>query len=108
MRYPGHPDGLRITVGTDAEIDRLLGELADVSLSTARPRPSALTATRRRPWDRSTTSRVPAVAATAEIVRKTGRPTSASRLDLDGTGRSEVATGVGFLDHMLELFARHR
>jgi imidazoleglycerol-phosphate dehydratase len=29
------------------------------------------------------------------------------RLALDGTGRAEVATGVGFLDHMLTLFARH-
>ena len=28
-------------------------------------------------------------------------------LDLDGTGVSEISTGVGFLDHMLELFARH-
>ena len=27
MRYPGLPDGLRITVGTDAEIDRLLEAL---------------------------------------------------------------------------------
>jgi histidinol-phosphate aminotransferase len=27
MRYPGHPDGLRITVGTDAEIDQLLDAL---------------------------------------------------------------------------------
>jgi hypothetical protein len=26
---------------------------------------------------------------------------------LDGTGRAGIATGVGFLDHMLELFARH-
>ena len=26
---------------------------------------------------------------------------------LDGTGKAEIATGVGFLDHMLELFARH-
>ena len=29
------------------------------------------------------------------------------RLDLDGQGQAEVATGIGFLDHMLELFARH-
>ena len=29
------------------------------------------------------------------------------KLDLDGQGRAEVATGIGFLDHMLELFARH-
>ena len=28
-------------------------------------------------------------------------------LDLDGTGRYEVDTGCGFLNHMLELFARH-
>lgn len=28
-------------------------------------------------------------------------------LNLDGTGRGELATGCGFLDHMLELFARH-
>ena len=28
-------------------------------------------------------------------------------LDLDGSGVSEISTGVGFLDHMLELFARH-
>ncbi|MDT5295872.1 MAG: imidazoleglycerol-phosphate dehydratase [Acidobacteriota bacterium] len=29
------------------------------------------------------------------------------RLALDGTGQSQVSTGVAFLDHMLELFARH-
>src|SRR5205085_835353 len=29
------------------------------------------------------------------------------RLDLDGAGRSAVQSGVGFLDHMLELFAKH-
>jgi imidazoleglycerol-phosphate dehydratase len=28
-------------------------------------------------------------------------------LNLDGTGVSQIATGIGFLDHMLELFARH-
>ena len=28
-------------------------------------------------------------------------------LDLDGTGRYEIDTGCGFLNHMLELFARH-
>ncbi|WP_406697090.1 imidazoleglycerol-phosphate dehydratase HisB [Singulisphaera sp. Ch08] len=44
---------------------------------------------------------------TAEIVRKTRETDIRLTLDLDGTGRSEVATGVGFLDHMLELFARH-
>ena len=44
---------------------------------------------------------------TAEIVRKTRETDIRLALDLDGQGRSEVKTGVGFLDHMLELFARH-
>jgi len=44
---------------------------------------------------------------TAEIVRKTRETDIRLGLDLDGSGRSEVASGVGFLDHMLELFARH-
>lgn len=43
----------------------------------------------------------------AEIVRTTRETDIRLRLDLDGQGRAEVATGVGFLDHMLELFARH-
>lgn len=44
---------------------------------------------------------------TAEIVRKTNETDIRLSLDLDGRGSSEVSTGVGFLDHMLELFARH-
>ena len=43
----------------------------------------------------------------AEIVRKTRETDIRLTLDLDGQGRSDVKTGVGFLDHMLELFARH-
>ena len=44
---------------------------------------------------------------TARIERKTTETTIQLELALDGTGRSQVATGVGFLDHMLELLARH-
>ena len=44
---------------------------------------------------------------TAEIIRKTGETDIELRLDLDGTGKSEIKTGVGFLDHMLTLFAKH-
>jgi imidazoleglycerol-phosphate dehydratase len=44
---------------------------------------------------------------TAEIIRKTRETDIRLTLDLDGRGRAEVATGVGFLDHMLELYARH-
>ena len=43
----------------------------------------------------------------AEIVRKTRETDIRLTLDLDGQGRAEVKTGIGFLDHMLELFARH-
>ena len=46
-------------------------------------------------------------ARTTEIVRKTGETDIRLTLDLDGSGRSEAQTGVGFLDHMLDLFARH-
>ena len=43
----------------------------------------------------------------AEVTRKTKETQIRVRLDLDGTGQSTVATGVGFFDHMLESFARH-
>lgn len=43
----------------------------------------------------------------AEKSRKTKETEVAVRLNLDGSGKANVATGVGFLDHMLELFARH-
>ncbi len=43
----------------------------------------------------------------AEIVRKTRETDIRLTLDLDGQGRADVRTGIGFLDHMLELFARH-
>lgn len=44
---------------------------------------------------------------TAEINRKTNETDIKLKLNLDGTGKSEIATGCGFLDHMLTLFARH-
>ena len=43
----------------------------------------------------------------AEIVRNTAETQITLTLDLDGTGKSEIRTGVGFLDHMLTLFAKH-
>jgi imidazoleglycerol-phosphate dehydratase len=43
----------------------------------------------------------------AEITRKTRETDIRLRLNLDGHGVAEIATGIGFLDHMLELFARH-
>ncbi len=44
---------------------------------------------------------------TATIARKTGETDVALTLALDGTGAGARATGVGFLDHMLDLLARH-
>lgn len=44
---------------------------------------------------------------TAEIVRNTKETQIKIRLDLDGTGKADIHTGVGFFDHMLEGFARH-
>jgi imidazoleglycerol-phosphate dehydratase len=43
----------------------------------------------------------------AEVKRTTTETDISLVLDLDGTGKAEVATGIGFLDHMLELFAHH-
>jgi len=43
----------------------------------------------------------------AEINRKTNETDIRLSLNLDGTGKSEIDSGVGFLDHMLTLFARH-
>ena len=43
----------------------------------------------------------------AEVSRKTGETDIRIRLELDGTGKNTIDTGVGFLDHMLTLFARH-
>ena len=43
----------------------------------------------------------------SEIIRKTAETDISLSLCLDGTGKSTVNTGVGFLDHMLTLFAKH-
>ena len=44
---------------------------------------------------------------TARIERKTAETDIQLELNLDGTGKADVATGVGFFDHMLNLFAKH-
>ncbi len=43
----------------------------------------------------------------AIITRKTNETDVELRLNLDGSGQAAVDTGIGFFDHMLELFARH-
>ncbi len=43
----------------------------------------------------------------ASVSRRTAETDVAVSIALDGAGKAEISTGVGFLDHMLELFARH-
>lgn len=43
----------------------------------------------------------------AELSRKTNETDIAVAIDLDGEGRFEIATGIGFFDHMLEQLSRH-
>ncbi len=44
---------------------------------------------------------------TAEINRNTNETKIQLKLNIDGTGKSEISSGCGFLDHMLTLFAKH-
>ena len=42
-----------------------------------------------------------------EITRKTAETKISLKLNIDGTGKSNINTGIGFLDHMLVLFSSH-
>ncbi|MEX1287942.1 MAG: imidazoleglycerol-phosphate dehydratase, partial [Acidimicrobiia bacterium] len=44
---------------------------------------------------------------TATVTRQTAETDVTITVDLDGTGRSEVSTGVPFFDHLLESFSKH-
>jgi imidazoleglycerol-phosphate dehydratase len=50
---------------------------------------------------------IPAAPRRAQITRETTETVIRATIDLDGSGRAEIATGIGFLDHMLTALARH-
>jgi imidazoleglycerol-phosphate dehydratase len=43
----------------------------------------------------------------ASVERRTGETKISVAIDLDGTGKADIAPGIGFFDHMLHLLARH-
>src|SRR3972149_4416991 len=55
----------------------------------------------------SSPARRPTLMRQAKIARKTKETQISASIDLDGTGTYDIATGIGFLDHMLEQLARH-
>lgn len=44
---------------------------------------------------------------TAKVIRKTGETDITVEINLDGSGKADIHTGIGFFDHMLNAFARH-
>ncbi len=46
-------------------------------------------------------------ARTAQVTRKTAETNIRVSLNLDGSGQAQLASGIGFLDHMLDQIARH-
>lgn len=57
--------------------------------------------------DGQTIDQAAAAPRRASVTRQTKETRIAVEIDLDGTGRYDIATGIGFLDHMLEQLARH-
>ncbi len=94
------PDGwLRVSIGTGPEMTMFKRALTEVL---------ALSDTDVTPVDWSRDGSEHGMSArTARVERETSESKVLVEVDLDGTGRHDVSTGVGFYDHMLTAFARH-
>ena len=103
--YDPHLKGyLRFTIGSGAQTRRLLEGLERHERIDRDPEWGKSLAELRLPTpDRMVCMK----ARQASIHRKTAETDIRVRLNLDGRGRYKVSTGIRFLDHMLELFARH-
>jgi histidinol-phosphate aminotransferase len=93
---PALEDAVRITVGRPEQHDVLLAALRPI-LSGESPDPDLL----------SRVSNLQPDGRRASVERRTRETEVAGTLGLDGTGRYEIDTGLGFLDHMLAQIAAH-
>jgi histidinol-phosphate aminotransferase len=98
---PDLADAVRISVGRPDQNDALLAALHSIlGVQSRRARPPCLPS-------QSPTSNLQSTPRHATIHRRTGETDVTVSLDLDGTGRHQADTGLGFLDHMLAQIAAH-
>lgn len=66
-----------------------------------------MAAAKKKTTKKRTSTRTATGARRAEVTRKTSETSIRVKLDLDGTGKASIDTGVAFLDHMLDALSRH-